>query len=309
MNGERVSISVLIATADRPDELAATLRSLAACRIPNVEFEVLVADNGADSRTELTCREADAALNVRHLDIPRRGKTIALNQAIEQARGALIVFTDDDVEFDPGWLTALWKASLDHPAQALFGGRVTPLWPDGCPAHLTDSRHLGPLYALLDRGDEEGPLPGFRPFGPNMAVRRLAFEGDLEFDEAIGPGSSLGVLMGDETGIARQLEAQGQTAVYVPTAKVYHHVRKQQLALRWQLNRGMLYGRMLAHYEHSAGTYSSLGIPPWIVRSVLDSLVSAGWHAARGRKRAAFDQLVDAAVTAGRARRVRSHGR
>ena len=300
-----MSISVLIATADRPDELAATLRSLAACQIPTASFEVLVADNGGGDQSATVCREASANLNIHYVDVSERGKTKALNQAIEQAKGELIVFTDDDVQFDPGWLAALWNASQDYPEHVLFGGRVTPMWPNGCPEHLTGSRYLGPLYTLLDRGDTAGPLPEFRPFGPNMAVVRSVFEGGVQFDEAIGPGSTMGVSMGDESEFARQLEARGQTAVYVPSAEVYHRIRQEQLTLRWQLERGLLYGRMLAYFDGDAHAHARLGFPRWIVRSVVSGVLSAGWHAARGRRRVAFDRLFDASVAAGQGQKSR----
>ena len=40
--------------------------------------------------------------------------------------------------------------------------------------------------------------------------------------------------MGDETDIGRQLEAMGESVVFVPTSEVYHCVRPDQQSLRWQ---------------------------------------------------------------------------
>lgn len=73
-----MNVSLLIATADRPAELKATLRALADCRLPQGEFEVVVADNGTDAETELICHTADSRLNVLHLHVTERGKAIAL---------------------------------------------------------------------------------------------------------------------------------------------------------------------------------------------------------------------------------------
>ena len=297
-----MDISILIATADRPDQLADTLRGLAECRLPDVEIELIVADNGVDRGTEQVCREADALLRVRYLAVPERGKTIALNQAVEVATGEMFVFTDDDVEFDPAWLVELWRAVGDEPAHVLFGGRVIPVWPDGCPRRLDGSAFIAPLYTLVDRGDEPGPLAGFRPFGPNMAIRRSVFDRGLRFDPGLGPGSAGGVTMGDETEIARQLEALGETAVYVPTSKVFHRVRPDQLSLCWQLARGVRYGRLLTHLNGRPAGPRVLGIPRWLYRDAVVGLASAAGFAVLGKRQLAFDRLMELAVSVGRSR-------
>ncbi len=295
-----MNISILIATADRPDQLADTLRGLAECPLPDVEIELIVADNGVGERTEQVCREADALLRVRYLAVTERGKTIALNQAVEVANGELLVFTDDDVEFDPAWLIELWRAAREEPAHVLFGGRVVPLWPHQCPRRLEGSAFLGPLYTLLDRGDEPGPLAGFRPFGPNMAIRRSVFDCGLRFDPDLGPGSASGVTMGDETEIARQLETMGETAVYVPTSQVYHRVRPDQLSLRWQLARGVRYGRLLTLLNGRPTGPHVLGIPRW--RNAVVDLASGAAFALLGKRQLAFDRLMAVAVAVGRSR-------
>jgi len=297
-----VSISLLIATADRPDHLAITLGGLARCRLPDTKFEVIVADNGFDKGTERVCREAHAHLNIRYLAVPERGKTIALNQAVEIASGDLFVFTDDDVEFDSAWLIELWRAVQEEPEHVLFGGRVTPVWPTRIPARLDGSAYLGSLYTLLDRGNEQGPIPGFRPFGPNMAVRRNVFDRGLRFDRNLGPGSTRGITMGDETEIARQLEAMGEVAVYVPASQVYHRVRPDQLSLGWQLRRGVRYGRLLTHIEGPRTGIRFLGLPTRLYRDAVAGLVAATGKSVLGRKREAFDQLMRVAVSIGRSK-------
>ncbi|MDH3297595.1 MAG: glycosyltransferase [Gemmatimonadota bacterium] len=296
-----MNTSLLIATANRPDLLAAVLRGLARCRLPEGKFEVIVADNGDDPRTETVCREVADGLPVRYLGVAERGKSIALNQAVEVAEGDLLVFTDDDVEFDPDWLVELWRAALDYPDHVLFGGRVLPLWPDGIPARLEGSMYLGALYTQLDRGDEPGPSVGLRPFGPNMAVRRAVFDQGLRFDPTLGPGTTSGTTMGDETEIARELEARGEVAVYVPRSRVYHRVNRRQLSLRWQLPRAVRYGRLLSHIEGPRAGAGLLGRPFWLYRDIATGLMAAAGNAVLGRSRIAFDRLLGVAVSIGRA--------
>lgn len=291
---------MIIATADRPELLATTLRSLTECELPAPSVHVVVADNGTAGVTEPVCRMTYPGLRVQYLPVSRRGKTAAQNEAVRATDADLFVFTDDDVEFDARWLVELWRAARGWPDHLLFGGRVTPIWPERLPEYLGGSAYLGLLYTRLDRGDDEGPRPEFRPLGPNMALRRKAFELGVRFDETIGPGSA-GVPMGDELDITFQLQALGEEAVYVPGSRVYHRVRENQLSLLWQLKRGLQYGRMLAHFNGSASGPSLLGIPRWTLRAVPERCTAAVWNLVRGRRRAAFDMLMTAAFALGTA--------
>ena len=308
-----MTVTMIIATADRPLLLRETLAGLASCQLPRPDLCVLVADNGTDPGTATVCAEDFPGLTIRHLKVERRGKSIALNAAVEAAASGLFVFTDDDVEFHPAWLVELHRAAREWPEHRLFGGRIVPRWPGVVPDRLDGSRFMGPLYTLLDLGDDERPVAGFRPFGPNMAARSSLFEEGIRFDEAIGPGSADRVSMGDETGIGRQLEAAGESAVYVPDSVVYHRVRDEQLALSWQLKRGISYGRMLEYLERETSGESEaprwFGVPRFLFRKIASSAISAGGLALLNRPRDGFDRLMDAAVAIGRARQARRHGR
>jgi glycosyltransferase involved in cell wall biosynthesis len=294
-------LSLIIATADRSRALSETLHGLAGCELPVPELHVVVADNGADPGTRAACDETFPGLLVEHVPVSRRGKTIALNRAVSACDSDLIAFTDDDVEFHPKWLAELVDATRAWPGHLLFGGRVLPLWPADCPARLVGSAFLGPLYTRLDWGDGGGPRERFRPFGPNMMVRREAFDRGVLFDEAIGPGSATGISMGDEVDFALQLEAMGEMAVYVPLSRVYHMVRKDQLTLLWQLKRGVAYGRSRGYGDGPPPPYPRwFGLPRWLYRKAASDLVAAGRDALRGDRCSAFDRLMVIAVDAGK---------
>ena len=94
-----VSVSVIVCTYNRCGTLAATLESAAALRIPaGVSWELLVVDNNSTDGTREVVLGFAGRLPVRYLYEPRQGKTLALNRALAEAQGDLLLFTDDDVQ-------------------------------------------------------------------------------------------------------------------------------------------------------------------------------------------------------------------
>ncbi|MBI4396521.1 MAG: glycosyltransferase [Elusimicrobia bacterium] len=118
---ERLYASVIVPTRDRPAELAECLKALSAQTLPQERFEVIVVDDGA--AFDETCREVFCGGNLRVIRSSSRGPACARNAGASQARGALLVFTDDDCRPAARWLETLLEAAQKHP-RTLFGGRT-----------------------------------------------------------------------------------------------------------------------------------------------------------------------------------------
>lgn len=88
----RTVVSVIVPTRDRPDFLREALTSIRALEASDLEFEILVGDNGADPRTRLVAEELGAV----HIPVMRSGAAAARNAGLSVARGAYIAFLDDD---------------------------------------------------------------------------------------------------------------------------------------------------------------------------------------------------------------------
>ena len=114
--------TVILCTYNRCQVLRAALQSLAASELPDsIQWEVLVVDNNSTDQTrqvvEEFCRRCPGRF--RYIFEPHPGKSFALNRGIQEAKGEVLAFTDDDVSVEPTWLQNL-TASLndgDGPAQ------------------------------------------------------------------------------------------------------------------------------------------------------------------------------------------------
>jgi glycosyltransferase involved in cell wall biosynthesis len=275
------NVSVVLATHRRASLLDEALRSIATSSLPPAQFEVVVADNAGDPATREVCRRWSDVMHVQYLVETAPGKNAALNTAVQRARGALYVFTDDDVVAERDWLEQLWTAAQRWADHALFGGRILARWPGPVPEYVRDARYLGWCFTVLDRSTESGPDPGLVPFGPNMAVRRSVFERGYRFDPGVGPRMG-GYIMGGETSFGRRLVRDGYVPVYVNNATVWHTVRPDQLAPAWLRRRAFRYGRLLGMRE-SEETASSRTAPAWLhVRALAGRTVAAATAWVRG---------------------------
>ncbi len=105
---QALPISVVIATRERTHSLARCLNSLALLDYP--DYEVIIVDNAplTDNTAHLVRQWAGSS--VRYVREDRRGLAAAHNRGLQEAKGAIVAFTDDDVIVDKRWLTEIADA-------------------------------------------------------------------------------------------------------------------------------------------------------------------------------------------------------
>ena len=229
------TISVVICTRDRPDDLEICLASIN--RLTPAPQEVIVVDNA--SRTEAVATLLRGVYpQFRYVREPTPGLDHARNRGIAEARHDVIAFTDDDVVVDPGWIGALADAFAADPTVGLVTGLIEPYELE------TEAQALFELYGGFGRGYRRyyvrsrpgAALPwhligaGRLGAGANMAVRRHIFADIGRFDPALDVGTpSLG---GGDHEIFHRLIKSGWVCLYEPTALVRHRHRRTLEELR-----------------------------------------------------------------------------
>jgi glycosyltransferase involved in cell wall biosynthesis len=272
------SVTIALCTFDRAPLLRRSLESYRALRLPpGVTAELLVVNNNCTDATDEVLREF-RALPLRRLFEPRPGKAIAANLATEEARGDLLVWTDDDVLVDPGWIAAYVEAAARHPGATLFGGPVRPWFEEPPPPWLERGLPEAALaYALLDLGPEERPLRGGERFnGPNFAIRMEAAK-RYRRDERFGPRPTDRVV-GEESALQGAMIRDGHRAIWVPSAVVSHFIPAASMTLRHIAYRYRLHGRSLAMGIRGRARRLGAGL-----RSGLSLLLEAGPRYLLGR--------------------------
>jgi GT2 family glycosyltransferase len=172
---------------------------------------------------------------------PQLGLSNARNAAVDAAKGELILWTDDDVLVDAGWLEAYVAAAQRWPDAGFFGGPIEPSFEQQPPAWVSENlRLLQGVLVIRNLGERETILGKQLPYGANMAFRRHAL-GHNCFDPLLGPNGT-DRFAHDETTVMRRLQAAGAKGVWVPAAKVVHYVPASRMTLKYAW-----------HYLHGAG--------------------------------------------------------
>lgn len=223
------------------------MRSLAGQQgIDGLDWELLLIDNNSTDTTAEVAKSFDAQLPMRYLFEAEQGLSAARNRAMGEFRGDLLIFTDDDVVLDAGWLIAWAKANEEFPEVDYFGGRILPLWEDNRPRWLVDPSMalISGLLVHYDLGDgshyfeESDPLP----FGANFALRRRLTQRMDPFRHDLGvKGGSSG--RGEEAEYLGRARANGARGVYVGSAVCYHAQDPRRFRLGYLYRYGIEKGR------------------------------------------------------------------
>lgn len=213
--------SVVICTRNRADSLQRCLQSLAADP-STASAEIIVVDNGSTDHTLSIVREyAQSSVRpVRLVIEPTPGLSRARNSGVATSAGRFILFTDDDVTVEPGWLDAIVTSFTT--GVAAVGGRIVPRflgarprWLEGYDAPLT----------LIDYGEKSFDMSADRlPLGANMAIdgELLRDRTSTPFNEQLGHTGRVGFGY-EETHLLLDLAAT-ERIVYVPDARVDHWI-------------------------------------------------------------------------------------
>ncbi len=100
------TVSVVLAARNEQVAIGPRLDNLVGLDYPAAKLETIIASDGSDDATVEIARRYGSR-GVRVLDLPRVGKADALNAAVAETSGEIVVFTDANTMFEPGAVRAL----------------------------------------------------------------------------------------------------------------------------------------------------------------------------------------------------------
>jgi GT2 family glycosyltransferase len=246
--------------------------------------EIIVVDNSRHRTAESVTARFQGA---QYLHEPRPGLSVARNAGIRASRGALIAFTDDDVEATTTWTAEIARAFAGSEAEAVTG-LVLPARLD-TPAQCYFQFAMGGFGAaciplvfdrrFLDETRAMGSQVWRIGAGANMAFRRSAFDRIGLFDERLGAGASG---CSEDSELWYRLLMAGGACLFEPRAVVTHHHREDWSALRRQV-RAYMKGHVSALFVQAARSKHSgnirrifVQLPAYLARAAFGAMRDGG---------------------------------
>jgi glycosyltransferase involved in cell wall biosynthesis len=246
-------ISIVVATRNRPDSLVETLRSLSELAYTN--YEIIVVDNAPTTQPadQVVTALSEEIPNMRYLREDRIGLSWARNCGLRAALGEITVFSDDDVQVDQDWLTALVEGFNAGDNVACVTGLIRPHELE-TPAQVWCEEHggFGKGYMLrvfdLDENRADDPLFPYRlsmlGTGANTAFKSEVLRSFGGMDPALGAGSP--ARSGEEFSAFYHILKNGYQIVYQPGALIYHSHYRDYASFKKQFyGYGVGYGAFL----------------------------------------------------------------
>jgi GT2 family glycosyltransferase len=145
------------------------------------------------------------------------GKSRALNRALAEARGDLLLILDDDVTVDEDCIAKHVEAHQQTEFAAIQGRILPGKDPEGRGADPNRLREYN--IPIIDYGDRIIPIRGLT--GTNMSFKRQVLETIGGFDDRLGPGASG---FSEDTEFSIRIRKAGFKIGYTPEAIVYHEL-------------------------------------------------------------------------------------
>lgn len=281
-----VDVSVIVCTFNRARSLSMTLEALdAQVTPPSLAWELLVVDNNSSDATRdaIARFAASSRIPVRYHFEGRQGLSRARNTGISLARGAVIAFTDDDVQPDAAWVASIALAMGECRADVL-GGPILPLWSRPPPRWLEERGRLRAYLSIMEH-DQRGQvtLGKHQPYavwGANMAFRRDVFDRVGRFDVRRGINGTK-LYRAEEHDLTRRALAAGCVVVYDPRVRVRHRIGPDRMRVAY-------FTRL--HFDDAEGTVLAggalparhlCGVPPGAYRAAARALWTWLWAMVR----------------------------
>jgi glycosyltransferase involved in cell wall biosynthesis len=215
-----VTVSVIVPTFRRPDDLKRCLDSLKAQTCKADEVLVVVRDTDTGTHAALDGYPSDP-LSIRRIGVDVPGQVAALNAALDATKGDVVAITDDDGAPRPEWIARTTRWLEGEPRVGGVGG---PDWTHSGEDVVDGSTGVCGTLQWWGRIDVTASLRRIPCDvdvlkGCNMTFRRTAI-GEIRFDTHLA-GS--GAQLFNDFGFCLAIRRAGWRLIYDPAIEIDHY--------------------------------------------------------------------------------------
>lgn len=262
-----MDISLIICTKDRSDYIKTVLECATSQTLSKELYEILVIDQSDDNQTKNIAEEFE---RVSYYKIAPEGLSNSRNKSIDLSNGKILVYVDDDVEFEQDYLDNILVFFNNSPLQPDFCGGKTHLKLLTEKPEWIKEQFLG-ILAYSDYGNEPKIYdnhPKHVPYGCNMAVKRDALIKAGGFPAEIYYINNC-LTENEDVLLANKLRSLGGHVVYNPDMLVYHRIPASRLTYTYYKERYLSQGESDAYIYYLLGHFNKKDLPALIIKHLV----------------------------------------
>jgi glycosyltransferase involved in cell wall biosynthesis len=292
---QEIKASVIIPTYNRSRSLLKALTSLALLDFSQGQWEVVVVDNHCTDDTKQIVELAigELGLNIKYVREDRLSFTVARHTGATAASGNFLLYIDDDVVVDRGWLGGVVEIFESDKTVGIVGGPILPTFEIEPPVWISKYYPMSGWLSLLDLG--VNIHENKYAYGPNFSVRKDilkkvgGFPADTIGVEAEGrPNVVEKIYVGSgDVGLCAKVIKAGYKIIYTPKALVHHVIPPVRLTKKWWHSRFAGEGCYHAITQQYENNYNSVNLfwrgiasygrsVPWMIKYAISAMMGAG---------------------------------
>lgn len=277
-------ITIVIPTYKRPDSLERLLRSVLSDVEDMNTVDIVVADNDVTESARDTVSKLVEAYGrpINYTVAPEPGVSNARNAGMSRVSSRYVLFLDDDMEIEPGFVAPLLATSQTFKAAMTFAP-IRAVLPDDL-KHMTD--WIGPMFSRQIGGDSRTIDEAMGTGGCLLDLKGITLPSPI-FDPALNE------VGGEDDALFASIFAQGGTSAWCADVTALEHVPPHRATVQYLWARQFAFGQTPSRYAADRGLSGVPSVLKWMcvgaAQSVLHGLAFLGLKLAN--KPSAFGQL------------------
>ncbi len=261
-----VDVSIVIATYNRPVQLAQTLNScLSQSNRLGLIIEIVIIDNHPSKNGQAIAQQMDrqSPFPIRYVPDPVRNMSALRNRGFLEAKGNWVAIIDDDEIADPDWLDELIGAALAKDADIVVGPRLASFGGSRPPAYDPKGRDFVRDLGLRDQATIDLTHPDGKPrYG--LGTGNSAFNMTRCFPNGDSPMRlEFGNAGGEDAELFIRLHRSGRKIIWAAKAFVTETVAANRTRVAYRLIRAR------REAQHYVDIYLDVTPNPMRVRAIL----------------------------------------
>lgn len=225
--------SVIFCTYNRERYIYNALKSIVEQDFPCQDYEIVLVNNNSTDSTESICKQFQIEypqVDFRYFVETNQGLSYARNRGVEESRGEILVFVDDDATAFEHYLSSIDKLFDEYPNVSACGGPIEPVYEAEKPkwlSHYTEQLLGGALYeGYKIKPFKNGKYPG----GGNSAFRKEVFDKYGLFNVELGRKGT-GLIGAEEKDLYDRLTRGNEIFYYLPQMGIFHYIPEKKLTI------------------------------------------------------------------------------